>query len=340
MKQPTNQIKLSAKRITAVMITGCIGLFISMLIAISSGAADITLATVWDAIFHLDLENTEHPIIYEIRIPRVIGAALVGASFAVAGAVMQGITRNPLADSGLLGINAGAIFMLAITFAFFPHVTYTYVMLNAFIGAAIGASLVFGIGMFSQRKLSPLRLVLAGAAVSALLTALAEGVALHYEVGQDIAFWFAGGVSGTTWAHLQVIVPITLLALFAAVLLAKSITVLSFGDEIAIGLGQRVTLIKMASICIVLILAGGAVSVVGAVGFIGLIVPHVMRFLIGHDYRWIIIGSIIYGAWLVVVADWLARILNPPYEIPVGALIALVGVPFFLYIASKRGNGL
>lgn len=331
---------MSAKRIATVMIIGCIGLFFCMMLAISSGAAHITLITMWDVIFHLNLANTEHSIIYEIRIPRVIGAALVGASFAVAGAMMQGVTRNPLADSGLLGINAGAVFMLAITFAFFPHLSYTYVMINSFIGAAIGAGLVFGISMFSHRKLSPLRLVLAGAAVSALLTALAEGVALYYEVGQDLAFWFAGGVSGTTWSHLQVIVPITLLALLAAVLLAKSITVLSFGDDIAIGLGQNVTVIKIVSICIVLILAGGAVSVVGAVGFIGLIIPHIMRFLVGHDYRWIIIGSIIYGAWIVVVADLLARTLNPPYEIPVGALISLVGVPFFLYIARKRGNEL
>nr|WP_238600557.1 iron ABC transporter permease [Metasolibacillus meyeri] len=340
MKQQNPKLKTYPFKVIMVLFIGIFGLIISMFIAISLGAANITFSTVWEAIFHLDMKNTEHQIIHEIRIPRVIGAALVGTSFAVAGAMMQGITRNPLADSGLLGINAGATFMLAICFAFFPHLSYTYVILYAFLGAALGAILVFGIGMASKKKLSPLRLVLAGAAVGALLMALGEGIALHFEVGQDLAFWFAGGVSGTTWAHLKVIAPWVVIASIGAIILSKSITVISFGDEIAMGLGQKVTRIKIFSLIIVLILAGGAVSVVGAVGFVGLIVPHLMRYLVGHDYRWIISGSIIYGAWLVVLADCLARTLKPPYEIPIGALIALIGVPFFLYIARKRGREL
>lgn len=334
------KVKTFPFRTLIVLMVGVIGLIISLFVAVSSGAANITVATVWEAIFHLDMQNTEHQIIHEIRIPRVIGAALVGTCFAVAGAIMQGLTRNPLADSGLLGLNAGATFMLAICFAFLPQLSYIYVILFAFLGAALGALLVFGIGMLSKQRLSPIRLVLAGAAISALLSALGEGIALYFEVGQDLAFWFAGGVSGTTWAHLKVIVPCVLIASIGAIILSKSITVLSFGEEIAIGLGQKVTFIKVLSLIIVLVLAGGAVSVVGAVGFVGLIVPHLMRYLVGHDYRWIICSSIVYGAWLVVLADYLARTLNPPYEIPIGALIALIGVPFFLYIARKRGREL
>lgn len=334
----TKEIK--SMRLILFLSIGVVLLIASIFVSIASGTASITVSTVWDALFHLDMKNTDHQIIYEMRLPRVLGAALVGTGFAVAGAIMQGLTRNPLADSSILGINAGATFMLAICFAFFPGTSYTYMILFSLAGAAMGAFLVFGLGVMSKQKLSPIRLVLCGAAVSALLSALGEGIALHFEVGQDIAFWFAGGVSGSTWDNLKVLTPWVVLASIGAIAIAKSITILSFGEEIAIGLGKNTTLIKMLALLLVLVLAGGAVSVVGAVGFVGLIVPHLMRFFVGHDYRWIISGSVIYGAVLVVLADCLARSINPPYEIPIGALIALIGVPFFLYIARKRGSEL
>jgi iron complex transport system permease protein len=338
----TTQHKLKSHHLRGVvlLVIGVISLIASMLMSITLGATTITFSTVWDVLFHLNMENTNHQIIYEIRIPRVIGAALVGMSFAVAGALMQGLTRNPLADSSILGVNAGATFMLAICFAILPQLSYTYVVLMSFLGAAIGALLVFGLGFMSKQRLSPLRIILCGAAVSALLTALGEGIALYFSVGQDIAFWFAGGVSGTTWAHLKIITPFIVIAVLSALLLAKSVTILSFGEEIAIGLGKNTLRIKIIVLLIVLILAGGAVSVVGAVGFVGLIVPHFIRYIVGTDYRWIVAGSIVYGALLVVLADCAARNIRPPYEMPIGALIALIGVPFFLYIARKQGRNL
>ncbi len=325
-------------RAIIVLFGGMLALLLAIGLSISFGAADIQLATVWTAVFSFNPDVTAHQIIREIRLPRVLGAAMVGACFAVAGALMQGMTRNPLADSGLLGINAGAAFMLAICFALWPSLPYLYVILFSFLGAGLGAGIVYGVGSMSRGGLTPMRLVLAGAAVSALLGALSEGVALYFRIGQDLAFWYAGGVSGTKWIHLQVMSPWLLAAMIGAVILSRSITLLSLGEEVSIGLGQRTKTIKVVGMVIVLILAGAAVSVVGAVGFVGLVVPHLTRFLVGHDYRWIIPCSIVLGSLLVVLADLGARMINPPYETPIGALIALIGVPFFLYLARKGGK--
>lgn len=322
------------------LIVGVIGLIFAIGLSISFGAADISLSTVWTAITHFSPDVTTHQIIHDIRLPRVLGAGLVGGCFAVAGAIMQGMTRNPLADSGLLGLNSGAAFMLAICFAFFPNLSYMYIVLWSFVGAGLGVAIVYGVGSLSKGGLTPMRLVLAGAAVSALLGALGEGVALYYRIGQDLAFWYAGGVSGTKWYHLQILSPWILAAIIGALILSRSITLLSLGEEIAVGLGQRTSIVKIWGMVIVLVLAGAAVSVVGAVGFVGLIVPHFMRYIVGHDYRWIISCSLIYGALLVVLADLVARMINPPYETPIGALIAFIGVPFFLYIARKGGKEL
>ncbi|MCZ0704173.1 iron complex transport system permease protein [Natronobacillus azotifigens] len=323
-----------------IIIGGLIGLVAAIGLSVSFGAADIDIGTVWSAIVQYNDELTSHQIIKEIRLPRVLGAALVGACFAVSGSIMQGMTRNPLADSGLLGLNAGSAFMLAICFAFFPGMPYMYIIFFSFLGAALGAGLVFGIGSLSRGGLKPVRLVLAGAAVSALLIALSEGIAIYYRISQDLAFWYAGGVSGTKWENLEIVAPWVVVAFVGAMFFSKSITIISLGEEIAIGLGQRTKKIKFFLAIIVLVLAGIAVSVVGAVGFVGLIIPHITRFLVGHDYRWIIPCSAILGGLLVVLADFAARMANPPLETPIGALIALLGVPFFLYLARKGGEGI
>lgn len=340
-KELTNIKKLSHPiRAMVILFGGLVALVFAIALSISFGAADIKLATVWTAVFHFNPDLTPHQIIREIRLPRVLGAAMVGACFAVAGALMQGLTRNPLADSGLLGLNAGAAFMLALCFAFFPGLPYMYLIMYSFLGAGVGAGIVYGIGSMSRGGLTPMRLVLAGAAVSALLGALGEGVALYFRISQDLAFWYAGGVSGTKWMHLQIMSPWIIAAIIGAMILSRSITLLSLGEEVAIGLGQRTKTIKLFGMIIVIVLAGTAVSVVGAVGFVGLIIPHLTRFLVGHDYRWIIPCSVVLGSLLVVLADLGARMINPPFETPIGALIALIGVPFFLYLARKGGKGL
>ncbi|MBM7539970.1 FecCD family ABC transporter permease [Amphibacillus cookii] len=325
---------------TIILIGGIIGLLLAIGISVSMGAAEIDVRTVWSAVFQYDSTLVPHQIIQETRLPRVIGAALVGASLAVSGSIMQGMTRNPLADPGLLGLNAGAAFMLAICFAFFPGLSYLYIILFAFVGAALGAGLVFGVGSLAKGGLTPMRLVLAGAAVTALLVALSEGIAIYYRINQDLAFWNAGGVSGAKWENIKIMSPWVILAILGAIVLSKSITLLSLGEEIAVGLGQKTGMIKLFGTLIILILAGSAVSVIGAVGFVGLVIPHITRFLVGYDYRWIIPCSAVLGGVLVVLADLAARMVNPPQETPIGALIAVIGVPFFLYLTRKGGQPL
>ncbi|WP_135547050.1 FecCD family ABC transporter permease [Paenibacillus cymbidii] len=321
---------------TLVLTLGVAALALGVAVSASFGAADIGIAVVWQAIFHFQADVTAHQIIHEIRLPRILGGAMVGACFAVAGAIMQGMTRNPLVDSGLLGINAGSGFVLAMLFAFWPGLPFLYIILFSFIGAGIGAGLVYGLGSLAKGGLTPVRLVLAGAALSALLVALSEGIALYFRVGQDLAFWYAGGVAGTKWVQLKIMLPFVGAALLVAEVLSRSITMLSLGEDVARGLGQRSGLVKLTGTIVVLVLAGSAVAVVGAVGFVGLLIPHVTRRLVGVDYRWIIPCSAILGSLLVVLADLAARMVNPPSETPLGAIVALIGVPFFLYLARKE----
>ena len=314
------------------------------LFSITKGAADISLKTVWTAVFHFDPGQTHHLIVRDLRLPRVTASALVGASLAVAGAVMQGVTRNPLADSGLMGLNAGAGFALSLCFAFFPELSYRQIIMFSFLGAGMGAALVNGVAFakapFPRRSgATPMRLVLAGAAVSALLAALSQGIALYFNVAQSIMFWTVGGVASSNWEQIGIMLPWILGALLGAVVLSPSISLLSLGEDTAKGLGVNTAAVHILCSLIVLVLAGVSVAVVGAVSFVGLIIPHIARFLVGVDYRRLIPSSAALGALLMVLADLGARTLNPPFETPIGAIIALIGVPFFLCLARRQQQG-
>ncbi|WP_342435642.1 iron ABC transporter permease [Paenibacillus sp. FSL L8-0436] len=335
---PSGDQPLKTRPVAAVVILifGLAAVVFGLALSVSVGSADIRLVTVWEAVFRFNPDLQQHQIIRELRIPRALAGALVGACFAVAGAIMQGMTRNPLADSGLLGLNAGAGAGLALAFAFAPSASFLYIMLYCFIGAAAAAILVFGIGSLSHSGLTPLRLTLAGAAVSAMLLAVSQGIAILFHLSQDIAFWMAGGIGGTNWTQLRILFPWIAAALIGSLLISRSITLLSLGRDVAAGLGQRTRLVQTAGIIIVVILAGSAVSTVGPIAFVGLIVPHITRYLVGVDYRWIIPCSAVLGSLLIVFADIAARMINAPYETPLGALIAVIGVPFFIYLASKR----
>jgi iron complex transport system permease protein len=300
------------------------------------GAADISLGTVFEAVFSAESMTSEHRVIRLVRLPRVAMAALVGASLATAGAVMQAMTRNPLAGPTIMGLNAGASFAVVLAFAFAPVLAYTGVIISSFLGAALGAGLTYGITYLSPGGNRPGKLAIAGAAVGALLEALTRGMVVVFELAQDVLFYTAGGVQGTQWEQVALATPWIAAGLGAAILLAPSLSVLSFGSAVAIGVGARVRAVRGVATVAVLLLAGSAVSVAGGVGFVGLAVPHIARFLTGPDYRWVIPGSMILGAALVVLADLGARMVNPPYETPVGLITAIVGVPFFLLLARRR----
>ncbi|MGL3988670.1 FecCD family ABC transporter permease [Bacillus [licheniformis] CMCC 63516] len=313
-----------------------IGMFF---MAMVFGAADVSVEDVWLALSS-SATGDHISIIRDIRLPREIAAIFVGAALAVSGAIMQGITRNPLADPGLLGLSAGAYAALAVTIAFIPSANYFLTMVACFIGAALGALLVFGIGSMKKGGFSPFRIVLAGSAVSAFLYAIAEGIGLYFKISKDISMWTAGGMVGTTWNQLRIIVPFIIIGIVVSFFLSRQLTILSLNEEVAVGLGQNIIRIKILLFIIIIILAGASVALVGNMTFIGLMIPHIVRAIVGTDYRFILPMSAICGATFMLFADTLGRTLNAPYETPVIAIVAMLGLPFFLIIVRKGGKTL
>ncbi|KWW16575.1 MULTISPECIES: iron ABC transporter permease [Peribacillus] len=317
-----------------IAIVAFIGMFI---IAMVFGAADATIKDVWQALTS-NATGEKISIIREIRLPREVGAIFVGSALAVSGAIMQGITRNPLADPGLLGLTAGANAALAITLALVPSANNLGIMGACFIGAAVGTLMVFGIAAMKKGGFSPLRIVLAGAAVSAFLFAVAEGVGIYFKISKDVSMWTAGGNIGTSWGQLQVIVPFIIIGILVSFIFSRQLTILSLSEEVAVGLGQKTAQIKAVLFVVVILLAGAAVALVGNMVFIGLMIPHMVRAIVGTDYRFILPMSAVLGAAFMLLADTIGRTINSPYETPVVAIVALIGLPFFLLIVRKGGK--
>ena len=311
-------------------------LIISFLFAMKLGAAH----TSWQDVLLSFTSNQKENILIlkEIRFPREVGAVFVGAALAVSGAIMQGMTRNPLADPGLLGLTAGANAALAIALAFIPTINYFGIMTACFIGSAAGALIVFGIASAKRSGFAPIRLVLAGAAVSTFLFAIAQGVGLYFKISKDVAMWTAGGLIGTSWGQLQTITPVIIIGIFVALVLSRQLTLLSLNEEVAIGLGQNTLKIKVMLFIVIILLAGAAVALAGNLAFVGLMIPHIVRAIVGTDYRFIIAISAILGATFMLLADTVGRMLQAPFETPVAALIAIIGLPFFLLIVRKGGR--
>lgn len=332
--------RLSHSHPTAVVLfVSTLVLSLLMVISLRFGAATLTWDTIIEAVSNFDATNTSHVILMDLRIPRVLAAAVVGASLAISGVIMQALTLNPLASPSIMGVTSGSAFMIAIGFALFPQLSHYQLIYWSFAGAAIGAGMVFSIGFFTNRGLTPVKLALAGAAVSALLQSLSTMIAIHFDVARDMSFWYAGGVAGVRMESVTVITLIGVIGLIASLALSRSLTILSLGEEMARGLGLKIGWIKFVSLLIVLILTGAAVSIAGTVGFVGLVIPHITKKIIGLDYRWVLPTSAVFGASLLVLADIGARVINPPYETPVGTLTAIIGVPFFLFLARKEGRG-
>ncbi|MCU5746923.1 iron ABC transporter permease [Staphylococcus sp. SQ8-PEA] len=320
--------------ITTLILSICL-LLVVFLVSILYGEANINVSTIVEAILHYNPKIEQHNIIDEIRIPRNIGAILVGISLATAGAVIQGVTKNSLADPSLIGLNSGAAFMLALTFAFYPTAPFLMLMFSGFIGALLGGVIVLMIGRSRSDGFNPMRIILAGAAISAMLTALSQGIALIFKLNQSITFWSAGGVSGTTWPQLLWAGPVVLISLSIILGMSKQLTILNLGESLARGLGQNVALIRGVTLVMAMILAGIAVAMVGQVAFVGLLVPHIVRYLVGTDYARVIPMCAICGGILVLIADTLARMLG---EAPMGALISFIGVPYFLFLVKRGGR--
>jgi len=316
------------------IISACLLLIVMLIISIIYGATNTTLLDVWLALFS-NSKTEQSNVIRNIRVPREIGAVFVGAALAVSGAIMQAITKNPLAEPGLLGLSAGASAMLAITYAFAPGLSYLGIVVACFIGALTGTILVFSISATKKGKLSPFRIVLAGAAVSAFLIAVEQSIGIYFKVSKNISMWTAGGLIGTTWEQLEIMIPFILGGIVIAIILSRQLTILSLNEDVAVGLGQNVIVVKMILLLVIVVLAGTAVALVGNIAFVGLMVPHMVRVLTGTDYRFIIPMSAIVGAILMVFADTIARTINAPFETPIIAIVAVIGLPFFLIIIRK-----
>ncbi|MGX7197126.1 FecCD family ABC transporter permease [Enterococcus olivae] len=312
-------------------------LVFSVAFSLIVGAVTIPFETFKEAFIDFDTTNQLHQVLINVRLPRILGAVVVGVSLSISGALMQGITQNPLADSGLLGINAGAGLGLALMFAFFPNATYWFILLACFLGAAVSVGFIYLVTSSRRRTMTPLRLTLAGAGISALFIACSQAVALQFNLNRDITFWSIGGISAISWSQLRLVLPFFLIALIAAILNSPAITILRFGDDTAISLGKKPHWTRLTATVIVLILSGLSVAVVGSISFVGLIVPHILRNFVGENYRYLVPLSGLGGGLLVVWADLVARIINPPFETPFGIITALIGIPFFIYL-SRRGG--
>ena len=322
-----------------LMFVGIALLLLGIVTSVSLGAKDIELSTIVNSILH-DNNDINTKIIRDVRMPRAIAAALVGGFLAVAGAIMQGITRNPIAEPSVMGITQGATFMIAVALVIqrmFPHLIISSfeMMMFAFTGASISGLLVYFVSSRSMRKVDPVKLALAGTALGTLLISLAMGISMYFNLSQQLTFWISGGVTGAKWSSITLLAIIGGGALIGAILMAPKITILSLGEEIAIGLGQKTNKIRFISILLVILLTGASVSVAGNIVFVGLIIPQIVRGIVGADYKYIIPSSMVFGSVLLVYSDILARMINPPYETPIGSLTALLGVPVFIYLVRK-----
>ncbi|OEC03711.1 ferrichrome ABC transporter permease [Lysinibacillus sphaericus] len=308
------------------------------LIAVMYGTKDISVLTVWQAITVFDPANIDHQIIRTSRIPRICAVLLVGAFLAVAGAVMQGITRNYLASPSLMGVNDGSAFVITLAIVFFPGLPNYQMILLSMLGSALGAGIVFGFGSLIRNGLSPVRLAIIGTVIGTFLSSIATAVAMYFQVSQTVSAWYNTKVHTVDNSMLILSVPFGLIGLMLALFSARAITITALGDDIAIGLGQKTKAVKMVSMLAVVCLTGTAVALVGKIAFVGLVIPHITRFLVGVDYRFIIPCAAVIGAFFLALCDVLSRYVNYPFETPIGVLTALVGVPFFLYLVRKHGG--
>ncbi|ACK73813.1 transport system permease protein (plasmid) [Gloeothece citriformis PCC 7424] len=311
-------------------------LILSFVLSLVYGATDISFEEVVRSLIAFD-GSTEHLIVRGLRLPRSLIAVLVGAALAVAGALIQGLTGNPLASPGILGINAGAAFaVVASTFIFGNYQTETLIWVG-FGGAAMSAIAVYGLSSLGRGGLNSLNLIIAGAAITAFLSSLTSGIlVVSQQTLDDIRFWLAGSIAAKDLFLFKQVLPYLLVGLILAMAMGRQLTLLNLGEDTAKSLGQRTVLIKgLVGICITL-LAGASVALAGPISFIGLIVPHLARFWVGIDYRWILPYSALLGAIILLNADCLSRVLLQPRELPVGLVMPLLGAPFFLYLTSSK----
>ena len=323
-----NRIRLG---VSIVAVSIAVGLLASLVL----GAVDISLREVL-AVISGDAAETTSRIVLDARLPRALCAVLAGCNLAVAGVLLQSVTRNPLADPGLIGITAGAGMAATIVLAVLPGVA-AMLPVAAFAGAMLSAIFVYGVSWRPGGGASPVRMILAGVAVNAVLGAV---IGLLITAFADripaVMFWTTGSFNGRGWSHLWLMLPYSVVGMVMAAMLHRSMRVLELGDDAAATMGVRVERTRLIAFAAASLLAGSAASVAGLVGFIGLVVPHLVRLVLGTN-RFVLPVSAFAGASVLLWSDLLARTVLAPSELPVGVITGLIGGPYFIYLLYRSG---
>jgi iron complex transport system permease protein len=318
-----------------VVVIGALG-FAGFVWSLSIGPQDIGVRDLIGGIIAPN-QSVEQLIVHLVRLPRALEAALVGGSLAMAGVIMQGITLNPLGAPEILGVNAGATLLVTLSVTVATGLSGHSVLALAFAGAAMASAFVFAFARFGRGGLSPLRLALAGVTVSALLFSIMQGLMiLNTETAETLMFWLVGGVNYADWANINLVWPWLAAGTVLALLLARPLNVLALGDDMARGLGQNVGRTRFLGATAVVILAGACVGIAGPVAFLGLIVPHIVRRLVGVNHLLVMPLSALTGATLFVYADIGSRYVSSLGQTPSGLITALIGAPIFIYLARRE----
>lgn len=298
------------------------------------GSLNISTADAWNAIFNYDPNVYEQTVVRKLRVPRTLIALAVGGALGVAGAVMQGVTRNPLAEPSILGISQGASLAVAIAVTYLGLTSPSEFVWFAFAGALLASLLVFAVGSAGQDGASPVKLALAGVVVTALLSAWTSTLLLlNRDTLDTVRFWVAGSVTGRDLNVLKFVSPFMALGVVACIFLGHQLNVLAMGEDNARSLGMNTSRTRLMASFFVIIITGAAVAAAGPIGFVGLAVPHFAKALVGADFRWILPYSFGLGVILLLGADIVGRLIVRPGELPVGIVTALVGAPFLVYLA-------
>ncbi len=305
--------------------------------SIAFGSKPIPFGTVVDALVQFDATIDDHLIIRSLRIPRTIVGLLVGASLGLAGAVMQGVARNPLADPAILGVEAGASLFVVIAIQYFGVATLFGYVWFAFAGAAVTSVFVYAVGSLGREGATPVKLALAGAAVTTFVASITSAILLFDVTTLDqYRFWAVGSLSGRDGRIAAQMAPFIVVGTAMALISARLLNALALGDDVARSLGQRVGLARLFSAGAVVLLVGAATAAAGPIAFIGLTVPHVARAITGPDYRWVLPYSMVLAPSLLLGADIIGRVIARPGEVQVGIITALIGSPIFLALVRRR----
>ncbi|WP_455266139.1 FecCD family ABC transporter permease [Phascolarctobacterium sp.] len=311
------------------LLMAAVGSFLSL----TKGSSVISLEQIVQILLAPG-NDPQSQIIWNIRMPRTIVGALVGVNLALSGAILQAVMRNPLADPHIIGISSGAGLAGVVIMILFPAMEYLITPV-AFIGAMLAAVCIYILAW--KNGIKPVRIILAGVAVSAFLSAGISGLMIFYsDRVHGALMWMVGGLAARSWPHVHIILPYAVIGLLLALASAAYLNILQLGDEMARGLGVNVEITRIAMTAIAALLAASAVSVVGLLGFVGLVVPHAARLLIGSDYRLLLPASALLGIAIVTLSDTFARVIFAPIELPVGIIMAFLGAPFFLFLLRRE----